>query len=63
MDMKKLAIGTIGGGVVMWALGFLIFGTLFANFYAANAGSAEGVARDVPIYWAQVVGLLGSPPS
>jgi hypothetical protein len=42
MDMKKLAIGTIGGGLVMWALGFVIFGTLMADFYAANAGSAQG---------------------
>ena len=59
MDMKKLAIGTIGGGVVMWALGFLIFGTVMANFYAANAGSAVGVDREAPLWWAQVVGTFG----
>ena len=59
MDMKKLAIGTIGGGIVMWALGYLIFGTLAADFYAANAGSAEGVARDAPLLWAAALGSCG----
>ncbi len=57
MDMKKLAIGTLVGGVVMFLLGYLIFATVFANFYAAN--EVEGVARDAPIYWAQVLGTFG----
>lgn len=58
MDMKKLAIGTIGGGLVMWALGFVIFGTLMADFYAANAGSAQGVARETPVVWAVLLGTF-----
>lgn len=58
MDVKKLAVGTVGGGVVMWALGYLIFGTLMADFYASNAGSAQGVVRDTPILWAGVLGTL-----
>jgi hypothetical protein len=58
MDVKKLAIGTVGGGVVMWALGYLIFQTLMADFYASNAGSAQGVARETPLLWAVILGTL-----
>ena len=58
MDMKRLLTGTIVGGILMYGLGWLIWGTLFADFFAANAGSATGVAREPAILWAQVVGNL-----
>ena len=58
MDMKRLMTGTIVGGILMYGLGWLIWGTLFTDFFAANAGSATGVERDAPILWAQVVGNL-----
>ena len=58
MDMKRLTAGTIVGGIAMYLLGMLIFELAASDFYSANAGSATGVARDVNIVWAIVVGTL-----
>ncbi len=58
MDMKRLATGTVAGGITMFAAGYLIWDLAFASFYAANAGSATGVDRDAPIYWAVALGSL-----
>lgn len=52
MNAKQWVAGIIGGGVVLYVLGYLIFETLLADFYAANAGSATGVSRDPQILWA-----------
>ena len=45
MDTKRLLTGTIVGGIVLFAVGYLIFDMLFASFYAANVGSATGGQR------------------
>ena len=58
MDSKRLVIGTIVGGIVLYAVGYLIFELAFGEFYAANAGSATGVDRDPQVIWALVVGSL-----
>lgn len=58
MDMKRLVIGTIAGAVVMYLVGIAFWGTLFADFFAANAGSAEGVNRAEEIVWASALGTL-----
>ena len=58
MDIKRLVIGTIGGGIILYAVGYLIFDLAFGNFYDANAGSATGVARDMPLVWAELLGSL-----
>ena len=58
MDAKRFVTGTIVGGVVLHAVGWLIFSKLFAAFYAANAGSASGVDRTDQIIWAVAVGNL-----
>ncbi len=58
MDMKRLMTGTIVGGVLLFALGYLFYEMLLADFFAANAGSATGVWRETPIYWAVLVGEL-----
>jgi len=58
MDMKRLMTGTIVGGILMYGLGWLIWGTLFNDFFAANAGSATGVGRESGILWATAVGNL-----
>lgn len=52
MNAKQWVAGIIGGGVVLYVLGYLIFETLLSDFYAANAGSATGVSRDPQILWA-----------
>ena len=46
MTTQRLLIGTVVGGLVLFFLGYLIFGVLFASFFAANAGTATGVAKD-----------------
>lgn len=55
MDAKRFVIGTLVGGIVLYAVGYLIFGVVFAGFYAVNVGSATGVARGTQLVWA--VGL------
>jgi len=55
MDMKRVAVGTIVGGIVLYIVGYLIFDVAVADFYAANRGSATGAFRDTPIVWAVVL--------
>jgi len=55
MDMKRVAVGTIVGGIVLYIVGYLIFDVAVADFYAANRGSATGAFRDAPIVWAVVL--------
>lgn len=56
MDVKRLAIGTLVGGIVVYVLGYLIFILAFGSFYQANLGSATGVTRDPEIMWAVFLG-------
>ena len=58
MDIKKIAIGTVVGAVVLYALGYLIWGMLFTDFFEGQAGSATGVDRETPILWAMILGTL-----
>ena len=58
MDIKRLLTGTIVGGIALYAVGYLIFQLAFAEFYAANAGSATGVNREAQLIWAVAVGNL-----
>lgn len=58
MDLKKVTIGTLVGLVVLYALGYAIWLYLFADFFAANEGTAMGVDREVPIQWPMIVGTL-----
>lgn len=58
MDMKRLAIGSVTGAVVMYVVGIVFWTMLFTDFFAANAGSAEGVNRAEEIIWASALGVL-----
>lgn len=58
MNAKQWVAGTIVGGIVVYVLGPAIWGYLFADFFAANVGSATGVSRDANINWAVGVGSL-----
>ena len=58
MNINKLVIGSVVGTVVLYALGMLIWTVMFADFFAANAGSATGVEREAMIIWSVVVGTL-----
>ena len=59
MDTKRFILGTVVSGVVLFVGGYLVFGLLLADFFAGNAGSATGVARDPMLYWAIALGCLG----
>jgi hypothetical protein len=62
MDMKRLAIGTIVGGVTLYVVGYLIFDLALANFYADSLIAVDSAYRDAPVQGLQAVGnlLLGA---
>ena len=49
MDTKRLAIGTVVGGIAMFAVGYLIWDIAF-DYYAA-AVDAAGIAREPQLFW------------
>ena len=59
MDAKRFVTGTIVGGIVLFLAGYVIFNTLLGSFFAANSGTATGVARDPMLLWSIGVGCLG----
>jgi hypothetical protein len=58
MNAKRLAIGSIVGTIVIYALGELFWVYLFADFFNANGGGAVGVTRPEIILWALILGTL-----
>ncbi len=56
MNVKQLTVGIITGTLVAMIVGYVIWDILFADFFAANMGSATGVMRDTPLLWAVIVG-------
>jgi uncharacterized membrane protein len=60
MNTNKFLIGGIIGGIVMFLLGWLVWGMLLTDFMQANAGTATGVMRpnDQMIFWAAILGNL-----
>lgn len=45
-------LAALAGGIVMFGLGFLFFGVLFAEYFMANTTQYPGLAKDPPIVWA-----------
>ena len=58
MDAKKFLLGTLGGGVAYFLVGFVLYGLVMADFFAANAGTASGVTKEPPALWALAIGNL-----
>jgi len=58
MDIKRVVTGTLVGGIILYAVGYLVFDLAFGEFYAANTGSATGVERDPQLVWAVALGTL-----
>lgn len=56
MDIKKVLIGSIGGGIVLYLVGYLIFDLAFGDFYASNL--TADVGRDPNLMWAMGLGSL-----
>jgi hypothetical protein len=47
MDIKKLLIGGIVGGILFFGLGWLIYGNLLMSFMQKHPGTATGVDRSM----------------
>jgi hypothetical protein len=58
MDTKRFVIGTLAGGIVMYFVGYIIFGQIFADFYATNAGSEASIYRETNLVWAIALGTF-----
>ena len=56
MDHKRILTGAVVGGIAMMAAGYVIWDVLMTDWFAANAGSAENVWRDEPVWWAVILG-------
>lgn len=57
--MKRVLIATVAGGVAFFLLDGLVYGVVLAGFYEANLGSATGVLRELPVWWALILAELG----
>lgn len=52
MDAKKRILATLAGFVTYFFMGFIFYGMLLMDFYAAHSGSATGVMRsDADMQW------------
>ena len=59
MSIKRLTVGTIVGGIVLFALGYLIWDYLFVSFFAANQNpAAAALTREPLLFWAVTLGAL-----
>jgi hypothetical protein len=58
MTVKNRILATLVGFIVLFLLGWLIYGMLLMDFYGNNAGSASGVMRaeDEMVWWALILG-------
>ncbi len=58
MDSRRFLTGTVVGGIVIFVLGYLIYGMALKGFYDANMGTATGVMRESPMLWSVAIGSL-----
>lgn len=58
MDIKKLLMGGITGGVLFFLLGWLIYGILLMDFMASHTGIAGNIARPQPDFLYLIIGNL-----
>ncbi len=60
MTAKNQMLATLVGFIVLFLLGWLLYGFLLMDFYAANSGSATGISRteDEMIWWALILGNI-----
>ena len=58
MNVKRLAIGSVVGAIILYLLGMLFWIYLFADFFNANGGGAVGVNRPEMITWSLILATL-----
>lgn len=60
MNIKKLAIGGIVGGIIFFFLGWLIYGMLLVDFMKSNPGIVSGYEKEMPDMLYLAIGNLAS---
>jgi hypothetical protein len=58
MTTQRCVLGTVVGGIILFVVGYLIYGVAFVSFFQANAGSATGVQRESPDFVALAIGQI-----
>jgi hypothetical protein len=58
MNIKKLLMGGITGGVLFFLLGWVIYGMLLMNFMNDHPGTAGNIARPEPDFLYLIIGNL-----
>lgn len=58
MDLKKLFMGGIVGGILFFLLGWLIYGMLLMDFMNNHTGTAGNVSRTEPDFLYLAIGNL-----
>lgn len=54
MNIKKVSIAGLAGGVVSFLLGWLIYGMLMKDYYATNTNQSTMRAEADMIWWAMI---------
>ena len=54
----KLIIASLAGGVLMFFLGWLVYGVLLMSFYEANTTHYEGLMKEMPNMYLMVLSNL-----
>ena len=57
---SKFLTATLVGAVVLFVLGYLIFGLALTGFYEGNAGTATGVDKEVPEWLWLILSVLAT---
>jgi uncharacterized membrane protein len=57
MGSRQVA-AIIAGAVTLFVLGWLVYGMVLMDFFAANAGTATGVNREAMVWWALILGQV-----
>jgi hypothetical protein len=62
MDTKKFLIGTLAGGIVLFFLGYLLFGMLLMNFFTQHSQAPAGSMKAMSdlVWWALILGNLAT---
>ena len=57
MDAKRIAIGTVVGGITMFVVGYLVFDMAMVGFYETNGAGFFGYGREAKLWWAVALGI------
>lgn len=60
MNLQKLAIGSVAGGVVYFLLGYLCYGVLLKDFFDSNTNPNFVADMEKMTWWALILGNLFS---